>query len=79
MDPHEEQIAAWEALVAAGLPADGLAAFESVGPISYDAVVKQIGPALKNSDKVAQVRLGRELAEEFRKRYLAIAAEYGGW
>jgi ABC-type Fe3+ transport system substrate-binding protein len=78
MDPHEEQIAAWETLVAAGLPAEGVAAFEAVGPISYEAVVKQIGPALKNSDKVAQVRLGRELAEQFRARYLAIAAEYGG-
>ena len=78
MDPHEEQITAWEALVAAGLPAEGVAAFEEIGPISYEAVVQQIGPALKNSDKVAQVRLGRELAEEFRKRYLAIAAEYGG-
>ena len=77
MDPHEEQLAAWEALVAAGLPAEGVAAFEEIGPISYEAVVQQIGPALKNSDKVAQVRLGRELAEEFRKRYLAIAAEYG--
>jgi hypothetical protein len=78
MDPHEEQIAAWEALVGAGLPAEGLAAFEEVGPISYDAVVHQIGPALKNSDKVAQVRLGRELAEQFRAKYLAIVAEYGG-
>ena len=77
MDPHEEQLTAWEALVAAGLPAEGVAAFEEIGPISYEAVVQQIGPALKNSDKVAQVRLGRELAEEFRKRYLAIAAEYG--
>ena len=78
MDPHEEQLTAWEALVAAGLPAEGVAAFEEIGPISYEAVVQQIGPALKNSDKVAQVRLGRELAEEFRKRYLEIAAEYGG-
>lgn len=78
MDPHEEQIAAWEALVAAGLPEEGVAAFEEVGPISYEAVVERIGPALKNSDKVAQVRLARELAEEFRTRYLAIAAEYGG-
>ena len=77
MDPHEEQLTAWEALVAADLPAEGVAAFEEIGPISYEAVVQQIGPALKNSDKVAQVRLGRELAEEFRKRYLAIAAEYG--
>jgi hypothetical protein len=57
---------------------EGVAAFEEIGPISYEAVVQQIGPALKNSDKVAQVRLGRELAGEFRKRYLEIAAEYGG-
>jgi hypothetical protein len=78
IDPHEEQLIAWEALVAADLPTEGVAAFEEIGPISYKAVVQQIGPALKNSDKVAQVRLGRELAEQFRARYLEIAAEYGG-
>ncbi len=77
MDPHEEQIVAWEALLAAGLPDEGLARFEDVAPISYEAVVKNIAPALRNSDKVAQVRLGRELAEGFRERYLRISGEYG--
>ena len=78
MDPHDEQHAAWEALLAAGLPAEGLARFEDVGPISYETIVNEIAPALKSSDKVAQVRLGRELAGVFRERYLAIAAEYQG-
>ncbi len=77
MDPHEEQIAAWEALLAAGLPPEGLARFEDVAPISYEAVAKDIAPALRSSDKVAQVRLGRELAGIFRERYLEIAAKYG--
>ncbi len=76
MDPHDEQIEAWEALVAAGLPPEGLARFEDVAPISHEVVVTQIAPALRNSDKVAQVRLGRELAGVFRARYLAIAADY---
>jgi iron(III) transport system substrate-binding protein len=77
MDPHDEQQAAWKALVAAGLPPEGLARFEDVSPISHRAVVEEIAPALRNSDKVAQVRLARELAGVFRERYLAIAAEFG--
>lgn len=76
MDAHQEQVAAWEALVAAGLPPEGLARFEDVGPISHRKIVEEIAPALKNSDKVAQVRLGREMATTFRERYEAIARDY---
>lgn len=78
MDAHEEQIAAWKALVAAGLPPEGVARFEEISPISHAKVIAEIAPALKNSDKVAQVRLGRELATLFRKRYGAIARDYSG-
>ncbi len=77
LDPHEEQVAAWEALLAAGLPPEGLARFEDVAPISHEVVVAEIAPALRSGDKVSQVRLGRELSETFRKRYLAIAEEWG--
>jgi len=77
MDPQEEQHRAWEALLAAGLPADGVARFEEITPISYEAVMKAIVPALKNSDKVAQVRLERELSGHFRAHYLGIVAAYG--
>ncbi len=78
MDAHEEQIAAWRALIDAGLPAEGLARFEDVSLISHARVVAEIAPALKNSDKVAQVKLGRELATAFRERYEAIARDYAG-
>jgi len=77
MDPQDEQHLAWEALLAAGLPPEGVARFEDIAPISHEAVMKEIAPALKNSDKVAQVRLGRELSGRFRDHYLKIAAEYG--
>jgi iron(III) transport system substrate-binding protein len=77
MDPQDEQHLAWEALLDAGLPPEGVARFEDITPISYVAVMKEIGPALKNIDKVAQVRLGRELSGHFRDHYLKIAADYG--
>lgn len=76
MDPHEEQTAAWRALISAGLPPDGLARFEDVSPITHERIVTEIAPALKGADKVAQVRLSRELAERFRQRYLKIASDY---
>jgi len=77
MDPHEEQLAAWEALIAAGLPAEGVARFENVAPISYERVLGEIAPGLKGADKVAQVRMARELAETYRTHYREIAKDYG--
>src|SRR5690606_734329 len=77
MDPHEEQLAAWEALIAAGLPAEGMARFEDVSPIAHARVVSEIAPALRGADKVAQVRMARELAETYRAHYRAIAEHYG--
>lgn len=76
MDPHDEQQSAWQTLVTAGLPPEGLARFEDITPISYAAVTSEIAPALKSNDKVAQVRLGRELSERFREHYQAIARDY---
>ncbi len=51
--------------------------FEDISAISHEAVLSTIAPALKNSDKVAQVRLARALSEHFREQYLKVAAEYG--
>lgn len=78
MDPHEEQIAAWETLIAAGLPAEGVARFENIAPIAYERVVAEIAPGLRSADKVAQVRMARELAETYRAHYRDIAKTYGG-
>lgn len=76
MDPHEELAEAWGALVAAGLPPEGLARLEDIAPISYRAIVGEIAPALRGGDKAAQVRLARELSGTFRERFRAIARDY---
>lgn len=76
MDPHDEQQLAWQTLVAAGLPPEGLARFEEVSSISYEVVIEKIAPALRDNDKVAQVRLGRELSSHFREHYERIARDY---
>lgn len=77
MDPHEEQLAAWESLIDAGLPTDGVARFEMIDPISYEKVINEIAPGLKGADKVVQVRMARELAETYRAHYREIARDYG--
>jgi len=74
IDPHEEQRRAWRHLVEAGMPPEGLAAFEDVGPVGYEALTATVAPALARRDKVAEVQLARELAGVFRARYRAIAA-----
>lgn len=76
MDPHEEQLAAWEALLAAGLPEEGVAEFENISAISYERVLSEIAPGLKSADKVKQVTMARELAETFRSQYQRIAEKW---
>lgn len=76
IDPHEEQQLAWETLTKTGMPTEGVAAFENIEGIDYLSVSERIAPALKTKDKVAEVKLAREVAEIFRKRYLATARQY---
>lgn len=73
IDPHEEQQAAWESLIARGMPEDDLARFEDVSEIDYESVLEEIAPVLGRKDKVAEVQLARELAAIFRTRYEEIA------
>lgn len=75
IDPHEEQKAAWKALINAGMPEKELAGFEDVSRISYEAVLETIAPALAKKDKVTEIQLARELSKDFRDRYHRIAEE----
>lgn len=77
IDPHEEQQLAWKALIDAGMPPEGVRAFENVDGIDYETVSTQISLALRAKDKVEEVRLARELAATFRNRYLEIARKFG--
>ncbi len=77
IDPHEEQQAAWKALIERGMPAEGLAVFEDVSLISYEAVTTRIAPILKKKNKVAEIQLARELASAFRENYHSIEGTPG--
>ncbi len=69
VDTHDEQRSAWRALIAGDLPAPALAAFHDLDGLDYDAVRDRIAPVLRAKDKVAEVRLARELTLAFRERY----------
>lgn len=80
IDTHREQRDAWRALLANGFPPPALAVFDDMAGASYDEALHTIAPVLKAKDKVAEVRLARELAERFRARYRQAAdlARAGG-
>lgn len=75
IDPHEEQRAAWEALIEAGMPAAELAEFEDVSLISYDNATNRIAKVIGAKDKVAEVKLAREITAAFRKQFEQIARD----
>lgn len=72
-DTHPELVEAWKAIIAAGLPADALAAMSDVSAVSYDEMHGRIQRALNSKNKVDEVHLARELAEHFRQQYLRAA------
>ncbi len=72
IDPHEEQRDAWEQLINRGMPAEDLKAFENVSLISYNNATNRIAAVLKTKDKVAEVKLAREITASFREKYESI-------
>ena len=69
VDSHREQREAWRAMIAHGMPPAALAAFEDLARLSYTEVNERIMPILRARDKVAEVRLARELGTVFRDHY----------
>ena len=69
VDTHREQREAWRAIIAHGMPGDALAAFHDLPGMSYQEVIERIMPILRAKDKVAEVRLARELGAVFRRNY----------
>ncbi len=81
IDTHQEQRQAWRTLIGHGMPAAALAAFHDLAGLDYDTVRAQIVPVLAARDKVAEVRLARELGIRFREQYqraARLAAGPGG-
>jgi ABC-type Fe3+ transport system substrate-binding protein len=69
IDAHDEQAAAWDALIAANFPPAATAAFDDIAPIDYAAAKNVIRPALKGSTPLAEVELARQLGDHFRTQY----------
>ncbi|MDD5199036.1 MAG: extracellular solute-binding protein [Terrimicrobiaceae bacterium] len=69
IDSHDEQAAAWQALIAAGFPPAATAAFNDVSAIDYAAAKEGIRPALKGSTPLEEVQLARRLGDHFRTQY----------
>ena len=68
IDSHDEMKAAWEAIIAAGMPEDALAVFHDVSKVSY-AIAGQGDPGLDSKDSMVQAERMEELGEWFRGNY----------
>jgi len=69
LDSHDEQTAAWQALIEAGFPPEATARFGDMSHVSYEIAKQQIRPVLSSADRLEQVRLARELGNQFRRQY----------
>ena len=70
LDSHDEQVAAWKALIDAGFPKEALKKFNDVSAVDYETTMKKIRPALSAQNRIEEVRLAKELGDHFRRQYL---------
>lgn len=73
IDSHEEMKDAWEAIIAAGMPADALAVFHDVSMVTY-AIAGQGDAGLDSKDSMIQAQRMKELGERFRENYRKAAS-----
>ena len=70
MDLHSELVSAWDAIACAGFPESAVREFADISGVDYESAFEKIRPALASKDRIAEVRLAKDLAEKFRERYL---------
>jgi len=70
-DTHDELAEAWRAINAAPEPSrsQALAILQDMSAVTYDRAGGDITRALTSRDRVAEVRMARELADGFRHQY----------
>jgi len=69
LDPHDEQVAAWKALIAADFPPRATERFSDLSAVSYQIASEKIRPALSSADRLQEVRLAKQLGDAFRRQY----------
>jgi iron(III) transport system substrate-binding protein len=69
LDSHDEQVAAWKALIASGFPPEATALFGSMDAVNYTRAMEKFRPTLSSANRIEEVQLARELGEKFRAQY----------
>jgi ABC-type Fe3+ transport system substrate-binding protein len=69
IDPHDEQVEAWRALIAAHFPPRATATFLDVSAVDYATSMNEIRTALRGAAPLDAVRLARKLGDHFRAQY----------
>jgi ABC-type Fe3+ transport system substrate-binding protein len=69
LDSHDEQAAAWKALVAAGFPPQATAIFSNMDAVGYKDALEKFRPALGAANRIQEVQLARVLGDQFRAQY----------
>jgi len=74
LDTHDELVAAWREIIAAGMPEDALAILQELSLLNYERASGEIRAALRSKNRADELRLARELGGQLRAQY-ARAAE----
>jgi hypothetical protein len=69
MDTHKELTDAWREINAAGQPADALAVLQDLSAVDLAAAGGRVKQALNAKDKTEELRLARDLGDQFRAQY----------
>ncbi|PTY07253.1 iron ABC transporter substrate-binding protein [Opitutaceae bacterium EW11] len=69
MDTHPELARAWKTIVDAGTPPEALAVLQDMSPVAYDEASGRIKRTLGAKNRVEELKLARDLAEQFRAQY----------
>ena len=71
LDSHDEQVAAWRALIEAGFPPQATSRFSNMDAVGYEQALGKLRPALNAANHIEEVQLARELGQHFRNQYRA--------
>lgn len=69
LDSHPELVDAWRAAIRAGQPPEAMAVLGDLSAVDYAAVRGRIHDVFQAKRPLEIIRLGRDLAEEFREQY----------
>lgn len=72
IDTHDELRAAWQALIAAGFPAQATALFNDLSSIGYEEAKGRIAKATAAAEKIEEVKLAKEMSDRFRIQYRTV-------